>query len=32
MYKFWTYYFGSPNNTGQDPPLSVGSEYSSTCL
>jgi len=21
MYKFWTYYFGSPNNVGQDPPL-----------
>jgi len=21
MYKFWMYYFGSPNNVGQDPPL-----------
>jgi len=21
MYKFWMYYFGSPNNVGQDPSL-----------
>jgi len=20
MYKFWMYYFDSPNNVGQDPP------------
>jgi len=23
MYKFWMYYFGSPNNVGQDPPLCI---------
>ena len=23
MYKFWIYYFGSPDNVGQDPPLDI---------
>ena len=23
MYKFWMYYLGTPNNVGQDPPLSI---------
>jgi len=27
MYKFWMYYFGSPDNVGQDPPVTTTQFY-----